>query len=121
MDLVAHGSVIGERGETARVESAMSFCVGLARSLGPHYRVGLYRRRPPELIESWGNPRRARQGDPVLGLLAGMSEQVVNEPAGKGARVSVLPLPSANGESGYAVAIEVETVGLARASRLLAS
>jgi DNA binding protein with HTH domain len=118
---VAQRSTSRERQEIRPAEAARSFCLGLARSLGTHYRVALYRCRPPELIEAWGGPRRTREQDPILALLARSPDQVVNEPAEKGARVSILPLPSANGDSGYAVAIEVETAGLSRASRLLAS
>ncbi|HEY3209312.1 MAG TPA: helix-turn-helix domain-containing protein [Actinomycetota bacterium] len=107
--------------EVPQVEAARSFCRGLARSIGPHYRVALYRRRPPELIEAWGGPRRARGHDPVLALLSRSPQAVINEPAEKGTRVSILSLPSSNGEPDFAVALEVDTAGLSRAARLLAS
>jgi DNA binding protein with HTH domain len=118
---VAQRSSTREQSEGLEAEAARAFCRGLTRSLGPHYRVALYRRHPPELIEAWGGPRRAREQDPILTLLVGSSGPVVNEPAGKGMRVSILPLPSADGHPAHVVAVEVDTAGLSRASRLLAS
>ena len=118
---MAQRSSSREQHEDPAPAAALSFCQGLARSLGTNYRVALYRRRPPELIEAWGGPRRTREHDPILGLLARSPGQLINEPAEKGSRVSILPLPSGNGDPGYAVVIEVETAGLSRASRLLAS
>lgn len=118
---MAQRSGTHEQVEAPLAEAARAFCRGLARSLGPHYRLALYRRHPPELIEAWGGPRRAREEDPVLALLAGPSDQVVNEPAERGNRVSILPIPSADGDPRFAVVLEVETAGLSRASRLLAS
>jgi hypothetical protein len=119
--VVAQRSNTGERHEVGSTEEARSFCLGLARSLGTNYRVALYRRRPPELIEAWGGPRRTREHDPILSLLARSPGQLINEPTEKGSRVSILPFLSANGDPGHAVVIEVETAGLSRASRLLAS
>jgi predicted transcriptional regulator YheO len=46
---------------------------------------------------------------------------VLNHPGGRGARISLLALPSGNGHARLAVAIEADTRGLARAARLLAS
>lgn len=118
---MAERSSSGAHDRDALAEAAQSFCYGLARSLGPHFRVSLYRRRPPELIEAWGGPRRTRERDPVLTWLARSPGQTINEPAERGTRITILPLPMSNGDAGYAVAIEVDTGAMRRASRLLAS
>jgi hypothetical protein len=107
---VASGSAAA-RSETGAAEG---FCGDLARTLGSAFRVSLYRREPPELLASWGGPRRTRTDDPVLGRLHEGS--AVNHPL-PGSRLSVLPLP---GAEHLAVAIEADSAALGRAARLLA-
>ena len=101
--------------------AARSFCGGLSQTLGPAYRVSLYRRDPPELIDTWGTLPRSPQPDHVLALFGRGLQDVLNHPAARGARVSLLALPSANGHARFAVAIEADTRGLARAARLLSA
>ena len=96
--------------------AAISFCEDLARTLGPAYWVSLYRILPPELVRSWGTPRRARE-DPVPALLA-EGGSVVNRAVGRTGRISLLPVP---GGSGYALAVEPDARSLGRAARVLAS
>jgi hypothetical protein len=96
--------------------AALAFCEGLARTLGPPFRVSLYGRRPPRLLASWG--RGPGRPDRVLPLLA-TEEAVVNRTVSGGTRVSVLPLPALGPEGDLAVAIEVDTASLSRAARLL--
>lgn len=107
----------------AETSPVLDFCRGLARTLGPAFRVSLYGLHPPRRLDSWGRPARARGSegtDPLLPLLVS-GEPVVNRSMGGGTRVSVLPLPGQGPGDGLAVAIEVDTAALSRAARLLAS
>jgi hypothetical protein len=106
-----------EPGEPA----ARSFCEGLSQTLGPAYRVSLYRRDPPDLVHAWGAPSPTNQPDDVISLLRGGVEHVLNHPGGRGTRVSLLALPSPNAHARFSVAIEADTRGLARAARLLSA
>ena len=106
-----------EPGEPA----ARSFCEGLSQTLGPAYRISLYRRDPPSLVHAWGGPPPSHQVDRVIPLLRAGVEPVLNHPGGRGSRVSLLALPSPNGHARFSVAIEADTRGLARAARLLSA
>jgi hypothetical protein len=105
--------------------AAVDFCRGLARTLGPTFRIGLYATDPPEEIDGWGPARRWREGDsghPILPLVAAAAnaEAVVNRPVGRG-RISVLLLPPVSGEPPFALAIEANSSALNRAAHILAS
>ena len=106
-----------EPGEPA----ARLFCEGLSQTLGPAYRISLYRHDPPSLVHSWGGASSTHQPDHVIPLLRGGLEHVLNHPGGRGSRVSLLALPSPNGHARFSVAIEADTRGLARAARLLSA
>lgn len=101
-----------------KVTEPSAFVDGLARTLGEHYRVSLYRLDPPQLLHAAGLGKRLRQREEVAQFLSMVtSRDVVNEEVGRRWRISVLRLPG----SDLALVVEVDRASLYRAARVLAS
>src|SRR2546428_6586208 len=78
-----------EPGEPA----ARSFCEGLSQTLGPAFRISLYRRDPPGLVHAWGGPSPTPQPDPGIQLLRGGGQAVLNHPSGRATKDTFLDRP----------------------------